>query len=231
MIRLVLFPCVYLCFVAVAVLLWDLPCESRAGTLFSEPRGGLGCKGIHTFTLNMYNWAKMIFFSFCYWMLFDSHLCNNPILPLRRDERKFSSLWCRLYWFLFRGKIMSRSPGSLTSFGRLRIPVMPMKGDMQKGSTSKFSYVCAQIHQSNEQCPSLLRAALNCCCGEVSTSLYELCSSAGSLLGFVLVSLCSCLIALPQALPVLVQMKTRKDSGVVPAPSFCLQASLLFRDF
>lgn len=111
---------------------------------------------------------------------------------------------------------MSRSTGSLTSFGRLCTPVMPMKGDMEQGSTSKFS-VCAQIHQSSEQCPSLLRAALNCCCGEVSTSLNKPCSSAGSPLSFMLVSLCSCLIALPQALPVLVQMKTRKDSGLVPA--------------
>lgn len=40
--------------------------------MFSEPRGGLGCKGIRTFTLNMYNWANMIFSAFvieCYLIL------------------------------------------------------------------------------------------------------------------------------------------------------------------
>lgn len=79
--------------------------------------------------------------------------------------------------------------------------------------------------------PSHLRAALQCCCGEVSTALHKLSSLAGSLLSFVLASLCSWLVALPPALPVLVEMKTRKDSGVVPAPSFCLGAILTLRGF
>lgn len=29
-----------------------------------QPRGGLGCKGVHTFTLKAYNWAKLIFSAF-----------------------------------------------------------------------------------------------------------------------------------------------------------------------
>lgn len=50
---------------------------------------------------------------------------------------------------------MSRSPGGLTSFGRLLILVMSMKGDMEQGSTPKFSPVCTQIHQPSEQPLSL----------------------------------------------------------------------------
>lgn len=97
--------------------------------------------------------------------------------------RECISLCCSWYWPLFRGKIVSRNPGSLISFGRLHTPMMSMKEDVEPDTTSKLSSLCAHfIGPASNLSPSHLRVVLNCCRGEVPTSLYKLSASAGSLL-------------------------------------------------
>lgn len=150
----------------------------------------LDFEGIHTITLNLCNNTKLIFLTFgmMYCLILTSVTLHSSTWVMHNFGalvgRECISLCYSWYWPLFRGKIVSRNPGSLISFGRRHTPMMSMKEDVEPDTTSKLSSLCAHfIGPVSNLSPSHLRVVLNCCRGEVPTSLYKLSTSAGSLLG------------------------------------------------